>query len=99
MDAAWTRPTRNRETWYLQGLCGAKSDVVHRRRALVRLALDDVGDGRLGEDLAGGVGRVGEDAGGAAAERAVEQLDDLEDGDVGWLAGEGVAALDAALGA
>ena len=35
---------------------------------------------------------------GPAAQRAVEQLDDLERGDLGRVAGEAVAALDAALG-
>ncbi len=35
-----------------------------------------------GEDVAGGGGGVAEDALGVAAERALEQLDDLEDGDL-----------------
>ena len=63
------------------------------------LPLDDVGDGGVREHGAGGLGGVGEDRLGAGAELAVEQLDDLEDGDLGGLAGEGVAALDPALGA
>ena len=44
-------------------------------------------------------GGLGEDRLGAGAERAVEQLDDLEHGDLRGLAGERVAALHAALGA
>ena len=74
-------------------------DVVHRRVGL-GLALGEVGDrGRaegglervdgLGPDLVGGAG--------AGAELAVEQLGDLEHGDLGGRAGEQVAALDAAL--
>src|SRR3954454_21371264 len=87
----------NHKTCDLQGFCTPSSNVVHRCRRLARLAFDDVGDRRLGEDLAGGVGGLGEDAGGPAAQRAVEELDDLEDGDLGGLAGEAVAALHAAL--
>ena len=56
-------------------------------------------DDEVVEDVAGGGGRVGEDARGLAAEGAVEELDDLEDGDLVRRAGEGVAALHAALGA
>ncbi len=52
--------------------------MVHRRAGIAALALDDVGDRRLFEDPASGGGGVGEDAVGVAAERAVEQLDDLE---------------------
>ena len=73
------------------------SDVVHGGAGGAVLALDDVGDRRRREDLAGGARGVGEDAGGLAAEWAVEELDDLQDGDLGGLAREGVAALDAAL--
>src|SRR4051812_23237292 len=96
----WTRGGQaNHEMCDLQGLYGARSDVVHRRAGVLVLALDDVRDRRAGEDLAAGVGGLGEDAGGVAAEGAVEELDDLEDGDVRRVAGEGVATLDPALGA
>ena len=74
-------------------------DVVHRRARRLVLAVDDVVDRRLGEDGAGRGGGFGEDALGLGAEAAVEQLDDFEDGDLAGFAGEGVAALDAALGA
>src|SRR3954469_12614495 len=76
-----------------------RSDVVHRRARGLVLALDDVGDCRLGQDGAGCAGGLGEDALGVRAEAAVEEFDDLEDGDLARLAGEGVAALHAALGA
>src|SRR5215208_3137974 len=75
------------------------SDVVHRRAGVAVLALDDVADRRVGEDGPGGGRRLGEDRLGAASEGAVEELDDLEHRDGGGVAGEGVAALDAALGA
>src|SRR5215210_6045231 len=73
------------------------SDVVHRRAGVAVLALDDVVDGRLGEHGPCGGRRFGEDRLGAGSEGAVEELDDLEDRDVGGIAGEGVPALDAAL--
>ena len=57
-------------------------DVVHRRARGLVLAVDDVGDRRLGEDGAGGGGGVGEDALGLGAEAAVEEFDDFEDGDL-----------------
>jgi len=80
-----------------KSLGGPGSDVVHRRAGLGCLARDHVGDRRAGEDLAGGGGGVGEDAVRVAAERAVEELDDLERGDLAGGAGERVAALDPAL--
>ena len=73
--------------------------AVLRRAGLARLALDHVGDRGLREDLAGGLGGVGEDALGVRADRAVEQLDHLEHGDLRGAARERVAALDPALGA
>src|SRR3954453_8434790 len=72
-------------------------DVVHRHAGLARVALDEVGDGGALEDGAGRRGGLAEDALGVAAERAVEELDDLERSDLGRVAGEAVAALDAAL--
>ena len=51
------------------------------RARLARLALDHVGDRGRGEHRARGLGGVGEHALGVGAERAVEQLDDLEHGD------------------
>src|SRR3954447_20980345 len=74
------------------------SDVVHRHAGCAGLALDDVGDRARLHDLAGGGGGLAEDAVGVAAERTVEELDDLEDRDLARLAGERVAALHAALG-
>src|SRR5207253_852869 len=79
------------------GVRGYPLDVVHARAGFAPLALDDGGDARRGEDLTGGARGVGEDAIGVAAEGPVEQLYDLEHGDVGGVAGEAVAALHAAL--
>src|SRR3954471_3665122 len=76
-----------------------QSDVVHRDARLAHLALDDVGDGGPLHHGAARCGGLGEDALGIATERAVEQLDDLQDRDARRLAGERVAALHAALGA
>src|SRR5262245_49100969 len=72
-------------------------DVVHGRAGVAGLAIDDVADRGGGEHVAGGCGGVGEDALGVAAERAVEQLDDLEHRDLVRRAGKRVAALDPAL--
>src|SRR3954452_24438986 len=72
-------------------------DVVHRGAGLGGLALDHVGDRRASQDLARGGRRLGEDAVGVAAERTVEELDDLERGDLGGRAAERVAALHPAL--
>src|SRR3984957_1298922 len=72
-------------------------DVVHRRARVAQLALDHVGDRRPREHLARGGRRVGERALRVAAERAIEQLDDLEHGHARRLAREAVAALDATL--
>src|SRR3954469_14610017 len=58
------------------------SDVIHRRAGGLVLALDQVGDGGLREHRADGGGRLGEDALGVGAEAPVEQLDDLEHGDL-----------------
>src|SRR4051812_26874462 len=96
MDTSWARRHHKR---VFAGISLRDSDVIHRRARVARLALDDVGDGGRAEDVAGRRGGVGEDARGVAAERAVEELDDLEDGDLRGLPGEGIAALDAALGA
>src|SRR3954447_7489033 len=93
-DAAAESRRRLRAFFGAEGL-----DVVHGRARGPVLALDDVVDGRLGEHGAGGRCGFGEDALGLGAEAAVEELDDLEDGHLGGLAGGGVAALDAALGA
>src|SRR3954452_15667704 len=73
-------------------------DVVHGDARRLALFLDHVGDGGLGQHRARGVGGVEEDAFRAAAERAVEELDDLQHGDLRRGLGERVAALDAALG-
>src|ERR1700721_1066148 len=73
------------------------SDVVHRRAGLTRLALDHVGDRRLREHPAGGLGGGGEDALGVASERAIEQLDDLQHAHRRGLARKPVAALYAPL--
>src|SRR4051812_22284294 len=73
-------------------------DVVHVRAGGAGFALQDLGDGRLAQHGSGRRGGLGEDALGAATERAVEQLDDLEHGDLPGRAGERVAALDTALG-
>src|ERR671916_3121480 len=89
----------DREHAYLQEFLALASDVVHRRAGLAVLALDHVGDRRRREDVARGGCRVGEDPRRLAPQRAVEQLDELQDRDVGRLARERVAALDAALGA
>ena len=51
------------------------------------------------QHLARGLGGVRERALGVAPERTVEQLHDLQHRDRGGVAGEAVAALDAALGA
>src|SRR6476660_4555975 len=75
----------------------APSYVVHARASLACLALDHVGDRRLSEHLSRGRRRVGERALGVAAERPVEQLDDLQHADAGRLAREAIAALHAAL--
>src|SRR2546421_2249861 len=72
-------------------------DVVHRRAGLARLALDHVLHRGLGEDVTRRGGGVAEHALGVGAERAVEQLDELEHRDLRRRAGERVAALDAAL--
>ena len=42
---------RSNANAYLQVFPAVRSDVVHRRARLALLALDDVGDRRLGEDL------------------------------------------------
>ena len=54
-------------------------DVVHRHARLAHLALDDVGDGRALHDGARRCRGLRQDALGVAAERAVEELDDLQD--------------------
>src|SRR4051794_15604046 len=75
-----------------------RSDVIHGRAGLAILALDDVSDRRPCEHLPGGLSRVREQTLGPGADRAVEQLDELDDRDLRGIAGERVAALDAALG-
>jgi hypothetical protein len=74
-------------------------DVIHRRPGGARLRLGDVRDGRLREHRTRGLRRVREHAGGAATDRPVEQLDELEHADLPGRARERVTALDAALGA
>src|SRR3954454_25161732 len=77
---------------------GPLSDVVHRDARVAGLALDDRRDRRRFEDGSRGGGGVAEDALSVADEGDVEELDDLEHRDLAGAAGEGVAALDAALG-
>src|SRR4051794_34903213 len=63
-------------------------NVVHRHARVAAVALDQVGDRRAGEDVAGGGRGLGEDAVRAGAERAVEELDHVEDGDLRGVARE-----------
>ena len=49
----------------------------------LRLGLGDVGDRLLGEHRARRLGGLREDTGRVGAERPVEQLDDLQHGDLG----------------
>src|SRR5829696_6745276 len=66
---------------------------------LTVLPLDHVGDGGARQHGPRRLGGLAEDRLRARAELAVEQLDDLEHRDLGRLARERVAALDASLGA
>src|SRR6202162_2079071 len=90
--APWTRI----RSW-LSACWRRTSNVVHARARLAQLALDHVGDRRLGEHLARRRRRVGERPLGVTPERAIEQLDDLEHGHARRIAREAIAALDAAL--
>src|SRR5205807_3478709 len=79
------------------GTAERRSDVIHGRAGGPRLGLGDVGDRVLREHLARSARGIREHARGAAANWAVEQLHELEHADLAGLAGEGVAALHAAL--
>src|SRR4051812_20485015 len=95
MAPTWPRHARNAR---FAGVYALHLDVVHGVAGVAAITLDDVGHRRLAQHLAGGGCRLLEDALRPAAERAVEELDDLQHGDLRRGAGEGVAALDAALG-
>src|SRR4051794_7759984 len=78
MAQPWPADTRKCR---FAGISVLHLDVVHRHARVPVLAFDDVGDRRLGEDVAGCCGGRLEDAFGTGTEWAVEELDDLQDRD------------------
>src|SRR5687768_13812332 len=91
---------RRRSAWLEGAAFGVGLDVVHARAGLGGFAAGDIGDRRRAEDLAEGANALGPDTARLArllADLAVQDLHDLEHGDLGRGLREGVAALDAAL--
>ena len=68
--------------------------MVHRRAHGAGLGLGHIRHRRALQHRTGCLGRVGEYAGGALADGAVQELDDLQDGDLARPAGKAVAAAD-----
>jgi hypothetical protein len=100
-----TRPTRPGALAKHPANHEVSLDVEHGRALEARLALDHVGHGQAGEELAevgaslgpDRLGALGGVAAGGGREAPVDRLDDVEDRDLGRRPPERVAALDAPL--